>query len=325
MSGRGELVDLDPTETCSTASAKSGSSSPTISRTLPKKPASSLIPTFSNRPRDATPIVRPSRNVLPFMPIDTLNGSRSQHSRSLKLSESSFYEQDPSRKRKRETMREQMKRRPTVDAGQSLSNGTLVSRATSPDKGKKKTTAIDRENDYGAGGPKNDSDSSGSAVNVSGNKLSRSPPATQHGSLPKSNLKKSQHPMTKTVSLEIRQLTFGSYTSYDDELVFAITIMPKRIESVSEILRSGEVLQGFKFATEKFLKLTYCLTTGDIVLTLKSRHTIADVTATADTLIFQAKDQMSVMSFLSAIEDAVPRIIDLKEYVGRLLVFVNVD
>ncbi|KAK9370131.1 hypothetical protein V1509DRAFT_618611 [Lipomyces kononenkoae] len=272
-----------------------------------------------SRPRDATPIVRPSRNVVPFMPIDTLNTSRSQHSKPikpLKLSESSFYEHDPSRKRKRETIREQMKPRPAVDASQSQSNGSLVSRATSPDKGKTKTMDIDRENDYGAG-LKNDSDSSGS-INVSGNRLSHSPPVTQNGSLPKSNLpksnfKKPQHPMSKTVPLEIRQLTFGSYTSFDDELVFAITIMPKRRESVSEIFRNGEVMKGFNFSTVKIEKLTYCLATADVVLTLKSRHTIGEVAATADTLIFQAKDQMTLMSFLGDIEDTVPKIVDMEE------------
>ncbi|KAK9377813.1 uncharacterized protein V1513DRAFT_372108 [Lipomyces chichibuensis] len=266
-----ELVDLDSTENCRTSSANRSSSSPTITRTLPRRPASSLIPSFSNRPRDATPIMRPSRNFVAFMPIDTLNTSRSQHSKLLKHSDSSLNEHDPSRKRKRESIHERMKGRPTTDASQTLSNGLLVSRTTSPDKEKSKTINTDGDNAEATKHHKNDSNTT-APVDVSHNILSSSPPATQQVSLPKSNFKKPQHPPTKTVSLKIHQLRFGSYTSSDDDLVFAITIMPKRIESVSEILRNAELMNGFNFATEKFLKLTYCLTTRDVVLTLKSRH-----------------------------------------------------
>ncbi|KAK9362828.1 hypothetical protein V1504DRAFT_387040 [Lipomyces starkeyi] len=266
-----ELVDLDSTETRRSSSATRGSPSPTITRTLPRRPASSLIPSFSNRPRDATPIMRPSRNFVTFMPIDTLNTSRSQHSKLLKHSDSSLNEHDPSRKRKRESIHERMKGRPTVDASQTLSNGLLVSRTASPDKVKSKTIDMDGDNEDASKQYKNDSNTKVS-VNVSRNRLSSSPPATQQVSLPKSNFKKPQHPTTKTVSLKIQQLRFGSYTSSEDDLVFAITIMPKRVESVSELLRNGELMDGFNFATEKFLKLTYCLTTRDVVLTLKSRH-----------------------------------------------------
>ncbi|KAK9386954.1 hypothetical protein V1515DRAFT_626722 [Lipomyces mesembrius] len=267
-----ELVDLDSTEAHSSPSANRGSSSPTVTRTLPRRPASSLIPSFSNRPRDATPIMRPSRNFVAFMPIDTLNTSRSQHSKLLKHSDSSLNEHDPSRKRKRESIHERMKGRPTVDSSQTLSNGLLVSRTASPDKVKSKTIDMDGDNED-AKHPKNDSNSTVS-VNVSRNRLSSSPPATQQVSLPKSNFKKPQHPMTKTVSLKIQQLRFGSYTSSADDLVFAITVMPKRVESVTEIFRNGERMDGFNFATEKFLKLNYCLTTRDVVLTLKSRHSM---------------------------------------------------
>ncbi|KAK9432690.1 hypothetical protein V1505DRAFT_305841 [Lipomyces doorenjongii] len=270
-----ELVDLDSTEAHRSSSANRGSSSPTITRTLPRRPASSLIPSFSNRPRDATPIMRPSRNFVAFTPIDTLNTSRPQHSKLLKHSDSGLNEHDPSRKRKREPIHERMKGRPTADASQTLSNGLLVSRTASPDKVKSKTIDMDGDSED-VRHHKNDGNTTVS-VNVSRNRLSSSPPATQQVSLPKSNFKKPQHPMTKIVSLKIGQLRFGSYTSSADDLVFAITVMPKRAESVSEILRNSEPMAGFNFATEKFLKLTYCLATRDVVLTLKSRHSMRNL------------------------------------------------
>ncbi|KAK9247597.1 hypothetical protein V1506DRAFT_531627 [Lipomyces tetrasporus] len=269
-----------------------------------------------SRPKDATPIMRPSRNVVSFMPIDTLNTSRSQHgklSHSFRHSDNSSHESSSTRKRKRETIHERMKGRPTVDPSQMLSNGLLVSRTASPDKTKNKTIDIDGDNEHGTK-DKIDSNDRVSG-NVSYNKLPSSPPVTLQGSLPRSNFKKPQHPQSKTVSLKIQQLQFGSYASFDEDLEFAITIMPKRIESVSEILRNGEPMAGFSFGTEKFYKLLYCLTTGDIVLKLKSRHTIAGIGATADTLIFQAKeDQTALMRFLGATEDTITKIDDKKEH-----------
>ncbi|KAK9321720.1 hypothetical protein V1517DRAFT_261832 [Lipomyces orientalis] len=271
-----DLVDLDSTEIRNSSSPHRGSSSPTITRTLPKRPPSSLLPSFSNRPKDATPIMRPSRNVVSFMPIDTLNTSRSQHSKfshSLRHSDNSLHENASTRKRKRETIHERMKGRPPVDPSQMPSNGLLVSRtAASPDKTKNKTIDIDGDNENENGAKDKDDSNNAVSVDVSYNKLPSSPPVTLQGSLPRSNFKKPQHPQSKTVSLKIQQLQFGSYASFDEDLEFAITIMPKRIESVSEILRNGELKAGFRFGTEKFYKLLYCLTTGDIVLKFKSRH-----------------------------------------------------
>ncbi|KAK9455364.1 hypothetical protein V1511DRAFT_500245 [Dipodascopsis uninucleata] len=106
-------------------------------------------------------------------------------------------------------------------------------------------------------------------------------------------------------SLKLNLVEFGKFSSFKSDKQVTVITKPKRIESELAIRGSDEkVSEILRFQSPQLYKLVYCLESLDVIIRLKSRHTLKNIDATSDSVHIRADStEIELIQFAQNVED----------------------